>query len=338
MRRSIVYIVLFLWATISYSQDIHFSNFHTNVLNVNPALTGFYKGKYRISGTIRDQYRAVAVPYQTVSLGFDAHKKSFLRKSNDAGYGLLLNYDIAGDARFNTIQVNVPLAIHMKNYKKTSIFSFGIMPGFYNNSLEYTYLRFPKQFDGVQYNPLLPHGENPDHTSQSFFNLNAGIQINHKIDRKNSFSVGFSGNNLTAPDMSFYTNKIVKLPRRWLTHAMGIFYVNDDLDILPAVKMQFQGAQQEYHFGALAMRYTHNMSIPRIFGGVWFRSRDTDAIILGIGCNYNGMDIILNYDINISSLKQVSKGRGAMELTLTYLVYDKRKKRKMKSVKCPSYL
>ncbi len=338
MLKRTLLILLLVSGFCMRAQDIHFSNFYTNVLNVNPALTGFYKGKFRFSGTVRDQYRTVAIPYQTASLSFDAALKNFIKRGSETGYGILINYDIAGDSRFSTVQASIPLAIHIKDYSKTLFYSFGIMPGFIHNTLEYAYLKFPDQFDGEKYDPSIGHGEDPNLSNKTSFNLNAGFHLHWKINKNNNLSVGFSANNLTAPDMSYYDGLKVKLPRRWLAHLSANVYVGENIDLIPSAKIQFQGTQQEYQFGLMAMYYTQNRSIPMVYGGAWMRSKNYDAVILGVGLNYLGIDVILNYDINLSSLKNASNGHGAFELSLTYIVFDSRKRGKMKAVKCPGYL
>jgi len=320
------------------AQDIHFSNFYTNVLNVNPALTGFFRGKYRISATVRDQYRTVSTPYQTFSLSFDGRANNFLKKGKNIGYGFLCNYDKAGDSHFNTVQISIPLSQHFRSESKKWLYSYGIIPGIYSNTIEYTYLRFPDQFDGVRYNPLIETGETPINNGQAFFNIGAGVQATFKPNDDNSYTLGFAGNNLTSPNMSFYEDKEVILKERWTLHGLARIFINANLDVIPSVKLQFQGTQHEYQFGGMFMNYTNNVSIPRISAGVWMRARDKDAVIFSLGCNYVGFDIFLNYDLNISTLKTVSHGYGAMEITLTHQIFEGRKKKKMKSVKCPSYM
>lgn len=320
------------------AQDIHFSNFYTNVLNVNPAFTGYFKGKYRYNITYRDRFRTVAVPYQTVSLGIDTKTSKLHGFNKIFGYGLLLNYDIAGDSFFNTVQLQIPLShIHTTSNKQWNL-SVGLLPGLVFNSLDYTLLRFPDQFDGIQYNPNLPLTEEFDKTNSVFFNIGAGGQATFKPNKKQSYTAGVAGYNLTSPNISFFNDKQVRLYPRLLVHAMAIVEVKPDIDMVPAAKMQFQGTQKEFHVGAMVIKYFDNLSIIDISGGVWFRSRDKDAVIVGIGCNYMGYTVLCNYDINISSLKKASNGHGAFEISVSSILYEQKKRRKMTSVKCPPYL
>lgn len=324
--------------TSIHAQDIHFSNFYTNVLNVNPAFTGYFNGKYRYNLTYRDRFRTVAVPYQTVSLGIDTKTSKLRGHRKIIGYGVLLNYDIAGDSQFNTIQLHFPLSYIHSTPNKMWNLSGGLIPALVFNSLDYTLLRFPDQFDGIQYNPDLPLTEEFDKTNRSFFNIGAGGQITYKPKKTQSYTIGVAGYNLTQPNISFFDDKTVRLYARTMLHAMAMVEIKPDLDMVPAAKMQFQGTQKEYHIGAMLIKYFDNLSIIDISGGIWFRSRERDAIILGIGCNYQGYSVLCNYDINISSLKKASNGHGAFEVSVSSILYEQKKRRKMQSVKCPPYL
>jgi len=337
--KQVFYIICFLLCILHVSaQDIHFSNFYTNVLNVNPAFTGYFRGKYRYNITYRDRFRTVAVPYQTVSFGIDTKTSKLKGFRKIIGYGVLLNYDIAGDSQFNTVQLQFPLSYIHTFPNKIWTISGGVMPAFVFNSLDYTVLRFPDQFDGIQYNPDVPVSEEFDKTNSVFFNVGAGGQITAKPNKRQTYTVGIAGYNLTQPNISFFDDKSVRLYPRTLMHAMAIVEIKPDVDMVPAAKMQFQGKQKEFHVGAMFIKYFDNLSIQDISGGAWFRSRDKDAIILGIGCNYMGYTVLCNYDINISNLQKASNGHGAFEISVSSILYEQKKRRKMTSVKCPPYL
>ena len=335
--------IIMLWFVLcfsytTHSQDIHFSNFYTNVLHVNPAYAGFFNGTYRFSATIRDQYRTVAIPYKTATITFDTKQSLKTRQRDYIGYGAIFTYDIAGDSYFSSTQFSIPLAFHTGTTQNIWQSSFGIIPGLFSNSIDYSLLRFPDQFDGVKFNEDAITNEEFDNNGKLYFNIGAGARFMYTPNRKYRYGIGGSVYNITQPNISFYNNKNVILPIRYLVHASAQIEVTPQVDILPGLKFQFQGAQQEYHFGLMALKHTNNIQIPRIFGGAWFRSRDKDAIILGLGMLYKGYEIVLNYDINISSLRTASGGHGAVELTVTYIWHEHQKRRRMTPVKCPGFL
>ena len=52
-------------------QDLHFSQFYNNPLNLNPGLTGVFQADQRFAGSYRNQWRAVPVSYTTFSATYD---------------------------------------------------------------------------------------------------------------------------------------------------------------------------------------------------------------------------------------------------------------------------
>ena len=55
------------------------------------------------------------------------------------------------------------------------------------------------------------------------------------------------------------------------------------------------------------------------YGGAWFRATGTDAVIPYIAGEYKDFRLGLSYDVNVSSLSEVSKGKGGFEVSLIYI-------------------
>ena len=49
----------------AFGQDIHFSQFYSSPLTLNPAYTGNYEGNWRVMSNYRTQWSAIAEPYKT---------------------------------------------------------------------------------------------------------------------------------------------------------------------------------------------------------------------------------------------------------------------------------
>ena len=80
----------------TYAQDIHYSQFFNSPLNLNPALAGIFNGDGRVHANIKEQWSSVPVGYTSGDLGLDL-KHGVGQKGHFLGYGVLLNYDRAGD-------------------------------------------------------------------------------------------------------------------------------------------------------------------------------------------------------------------------------------------------
>lgn len=336
-NKALTYCVLCLFAIQSFAQDIHFSNFYTNTLNVTPADAGFFTGKSRFCLAYRDQYRTVADPYQTFSANFDG-KYTKRQWNYIIGYGMLINYDMAGDADYTTVQFGIPLAQHFRLVGNTVIISYGILPAMHYNTLNYTKLAFGEQFDGTKYNPDIPVTEAFDGNSAVYFDLSVGAQGTFKPQKNQTYTIGVAMYNLNQPDISFFNAGDAILLHRFLVHGNAIIGVTNNIDVIPGFKMQFQGKQHEFHFGGMGIFYFEKSAISQVQTGAWFRSKNKDAVIFGLGCRYMGFDIMLDYDLNISRLRTASNGHGAVEITLTYIVDNSNKSKKMTAVRCPHSL
>ena len=87
------------------AQDLHFSQFYHSPLNINPALTGVFKGDLRFAGNYRRQWQSVPIPYLTFSAAFDM--KYFHRKLGNGFFagGFIFDHDKSGDAEMRYTQI-----------------------------------------------------------------------------------------------------------------------------------------------------------------------------------------------------------------------------------------
>ncbi|HMZ89019.1 MAG TPA: type IX secretion system membrane protein PorP/SprF, partial [Chitinophagales bacterium] len=67
MKRVVAFWICCLCASVTYAQDIHFSQFFAAPILVNPANTGNFIGSARIGLNYRDQWGSVTIPYRTFS-------------------------------------------------------------------------------------------------------------------------------------------------------------------------------------------------------------------------------------------------------------------------------
>ena len=99
--KTVLFILGLVLSTLSFSQDIHLSQFYMSPLQQNPSMAGAI---YPLEANIayKDQWRSVASPFRTVSLGY--HMR-FDKKRSSNGYlaaGVSFFNDKAGDANLGT--------------------------------------------------------------------------------------------------------------------------------------------------------------------------------------------------------------------------------------------
>jgi hypothetical protein len=66
------------------------------------------------------------------------------------------------------------------------------------------------------------------------------------------------------------------------------------------------------------------------------RARDAGIVVFGL--NYNNLRFFISYDINISKLSAISKGRGGTEFSLIYIFSKIRPFDAPHYRKCPDFI
>src|SRR5688500_8005409 len=115
-----MHLIKFIFFTIlasAYSlsaQDIHFSQYNTSPLTLNPALTGFYTGDYRITFNYRSQWGSFTDPYRTLAASFEVSAFKGKLKNDHLGIGLSFSNDKSGEIELGTNYITLSAA-----YRKT---------------------------------------------------------------------------------------------------------------------------------------------------------------------------------------------------------------------------
>jgi len=339
MRKGLLTLISFIiFIAFSSAQDIHFSDFYSSPLNLNAALTGEFGGNYRYQANYRWQYGTVTVPYQTFSISADVKNNASRRKAPPIGYGFILNYDFTGDSKYTSYQFGIPIAYHYMFPSKKTRLSYGIIPQLIFNQIDFSSLQFPDQFIYDKFYQTSSTKDIIPHNKLSYINFSSGINATFITSNKSTLDIGFNVANITAPSLSFYTDNSSILDRRFSTMTKFRYRVMSTFDLVPSAIFQFQGKLREYQFGAKGIYYLDNMTVPSMNFGAWYRSRNSDALILNFGFNLRGYIIGLNYDINLSKLSTASDGIGAVELTLLYIYNRSLVPHKREAMKCPTHL
>ncbi len=294
-----------------------------------------FDGDYRFAANQRTQWRSVTVPYSTFSLSADAFQP-FQQKNIAAG--VQLNHDIAGDSRFRTFQLNFTGAYLLPlGADSSSRLSFGALAGVTNRNLSDAALRFDNQYDGYQYNASLPTGEVLARESRTYLNLQFGIGYFKSLSERNFIQAGIGIANLTKPRQSYFEVNSVTLDRRVNVHGMLNYALNEKIELIPSVLLQFQGKYRELIAGS-QMRYVivREKGVYRALrAGIFYRSGD--AGYLSVGLDYDQWIAGISYDINLSDLVPASRYRGGLEFSVIRTLSVFRPKRVQHRI-CPDYI
>lgn len=310
-------IVLFsLCCAISvWSQDFHLSQYDAAALNVNPALTGVFKGDYRVHGHYRTQWSAVATkPFTTGLVSFD------MRHNKNWGFGGQIANFRAGTGGYNVVGV-LPSASYKFaiGEEKIHFLSFGAQLGFFQKSINSSSLTFASQYvktNGGEFNPGIPSGE--VFLNNGIFKLDLNLGVMYYFSKPNNRINPFGGitfYHLNRPTESFLgeSNKLAIRPQ---VIAGTRIIINPKIAITPKLFYQYQDKASEFTYALASQFYLETYDI-FLLGTVIFRNED--AAIFEFGAKYGNFIGRISYDINTSNLTSVSSGRGATELSLTYI-------------------
>jgi type IX secretion system PorP/SprF family membrane protein len=310
-----------------HAQDFQLSMYDAAPLFLNPAMTGLMDSKVRFHAQYRNQWNAVAYkPLTTALVSFDVPKGKW-------GIGGQITNMRAGLGNYNALQILGSLSYCVAlDKKKYHNLSFGLQAGVTQKRIEYQVLTFDSQWttaNGGSFNRDQSSGENFGNgvQFQEAVNFGALYFFGKQQSRINPF-VGASFFNLTRPREQFVGSDN-RLPIRSFYHAGVRLNVSELFYFIPKALFYTQAGQFQQTYAVDAGYFFKG---ERFFalGGYLYRTGDASVAYLGL--KKDNYIIKLSYDFNTSSLRTVSKTRGAYELSFTWLG----KKNKNNEVKnCP---
>lgn len=313
------------------AQDKHFTQFYAAPLTLNPALTGAFEGRYRVSTIYRDQWRkALDNPIKTFALAgdfrFDAPGKSV--REDAIGLGLLFFNDKVSVIDFNTTQIAVSLAYHKSlDVSNRQYLSLGIQGGLTQRNVNYESLNFHDEFNGFS-GYTLETGEDLPENNFSYADYNVGLNYTAKIGRAGHVFAGVSMHHFMQPNISFFknTNEGDKLYAKYSAQLAANFPLGKTsrVSFLPRFLVAKQGPHLEINTGANFRTTLGQYGSSAFHIGGWARpvrsveGIGVDAVVALVGFEFNNVLLGLSYDLNIKALS-ANQRQGAFELSIAYL-------------------
>lgn len=319
-------------------QDLHYSQFMSSPVYLNPATTGVFKGTFRLSLNGKNQWESITKPYQNISLAFDMAPLQRRFRRDAIGLGVVIHADIAGDSKFTTTTPALTASyIRVLDRRGRHTVSAGLQGGWVFRSINYDALSFSNQFNGSTYDPTLPDNEVFQLDNYNYFDLGAGAHWHYQMNREKSVYAGVGGFHFLHPKQSFMGDAQIKLDAKWNIYAGGQFNVSPVFDVLPQVLIMKQGPYSELLMGG-QLKYIQNRysksEYTSVNVGLFYRNQD--AMVFMTGFDYRQFVFGFSYDLNVSSLKPASNLRGGIEFSLVY-VYNKYKQKRRKEIPCPIF-
>jgi type IX secretion system PorP/SprF family membrane protein len=318
------------------SQDRLFSQFYNSPLSLNPALTGSFEGRYRVSSIYRDQWaKAIDNPYKTFSTAIDVRWRMATKSasSNDkAAVGLLFFTDQAGTLDFSTTQISVSGAYHkaLDNFN-TQYLSLGFQAGMSQRNLNYGKVTFEDQFNGTT-GYTDPTSERFPDNNYAFADFSFGLNYAYS-PRYSGFRAyfGASMHHFLSPSVSFFKRDDLesmfeenKLHPRYTAQASAVVPISEYFSILPRAIFDRQSSHMKLDAGTNIRLSTSEYRNSAIHFGSYVRpvvdynnKARLDAVVALVGLEFNNFLLGFSYDINIKGISIYN--RRAFEISIAYL-------------------
>jgi hypothetical protein len=307
-----------LWPFTDAAQDIHFSMFYASPLNLNPALSGVNDGVFRAAGIYRNQWRSISTPFVSYSGSFDMKLLQTKIPKDIFGIGALFVGDKSGDGKLTMNSGMLSAAYHKSLDKdKKHLLGLGIQLGYTQKSLQWQQLAFPNQFNGQDFDLTISNNEQFNRPQVGYFDMNAGFLHQSTIKDVVGIMTGVTVYHLVPPKESLLGDKTAILSNRITAHAGLRIKAVKNLFITPNFIYQYQSKAQEMNLGSgVEYHIPAGKSVMVAAVGGWYRVNDAAIVTAGFG--YYNLRVMAAYDINISSLRAATNGRGGFEIAVIY--------------------
>lgn len=316
------------------AQDFHFTQFDMSPSTLNPALTGAYEGTFRIGGIYRDQWASVSSnPFRTPSFYIDMPVIRGFAANHWVGAGVSFLSDQVGAFNYQNTLAGGSLAYHMA-FKDGTTVSIGGQVNNVQRRVDIAALQMEDGFDPTT-GGFIPGAIDQANLNEnaSFMDVAAGLNVSRAFGTGDKVRVnaGVSAYHLNAPTDGFLGGET--LPLRLTGHAKADIDLNEKLVLTPAVLYQNMAGSNEINAVAM-IGYRLNPEFMVQYGQGWRVGDATNAIF---AVQYNRLRVGASYDINISSLNNVTNAQGGFELAFSYIAHIFTAPKSKPVIFCPSF-
>ncbi len=334
MLKKIITTLLITCTFLVNAQDIHFSQINESPLWLNPANAGMMNGYFRATAQYRSQWAAMGNAFQTMGVSLDAIALKTTKNKAYLGIGMMVFNDKAGVAKLGNTLGQLHLNAILKASDNSKICG-GMYIGFNQNTAKYGSLTFENQYDGKTLDNTLSSGENVGYLNFTTTDVGAGVNYefsNAKVDMQRddvfSFKVGGAVHHLNQPTMKYSANSNYRLPMRFVGQVESrIDFKGSRASMHPSLIYLQQAKATQITVGTHFMvrfkngtKKTGAITETGLSFGLFYRVKD--AVIPQFKLDLGKYAVGLAYDINISTYKQASMGKGGMEIFLKIMSLD----------------
>ncbi len=337
LNRFTLVLGIFFFAQFTNAQDFHYSQFYNAPYTISPGLTGIFNGDERLTGSIRDQWRAVPVPWFNFGVGYD--RKIYPRKAEKGFFaaGISFNYDTQGDSKLQLANLNLT-GSYTRILNHRNLITIGALVGVANRGFDQANLTWDRFWDASTFTVNSGAGSGETFLFERFTFLETSLGLNYRWQKtsRTNLDLGVGGWHLTTPRARFNsgTTDGQSLPIRLSAYGIYSRELTDKLDLQLDALYQRQITYDELLFGGyvnLHLNQERGKNLQVRFG-VGYRTRK--AIYPKIGFEINNLMVAGSWDIYLTDLTADHGGAGP-ELHLRYIIKHVKPLGKFKT--CPIF-
>lgn len=313
-KRVLFPILLFaVFASELKAQDPQFTQFYANPLYLNPAFAGTARCP-RIAMNYRNQWPNIDRGYVTYSASYDMHVAPLA-----GGIGILVSSDNQANGTLKTTNASFMYSYLLSPSRRFSL-KFALQAGYLQEKLDVGNLHYGDMIDprrGFVWNTA----EKQPSAQKGAVDFSAGM-----LGYSKNYFFGFAANHINQPDIGLLNTS--KLPVKFTAHGGVIIPLEKGNESYLSPNILFQ-SQQKFMQLNLGLYYVNGPFV----AGLWYRNND--AMIALVGIQNDNFKFGYSYDITVSKL--ASNTAGAHEISLQIQFECRAKKKKYRTISCPSF-
>ena len=334
-------LTLLLVMTLSgslFSQDYHFSQFFATPVSLNPALTGLFPGRYRVSLATRSQWnQTLETPFSTSAFAADFHYfvNPNKRQYKDAfGVGVVFASDRVSEINYSVNQIMVSGAFHKSlDPKNNQTLSLGFQLGVVQRNVSYDQLTFEDSFDGTSTYVEGASLEDLPVNNYAFGDYNIGLNYAYAPKNQTAVFVGAALHHFNQPEQSFYAEdtrgediEVSSILDQRVSGYLNLrIPLTRDVTVSPRIYAFSQGPHLVTNAGS-NIRFLIDDSQGSAFHlGAYARgvgnegSFGLDSAVGMVGFEIARFLVGVSYDVGLNGLTTNRRHQGAFELNIAYL-------------------
>ncbi|MCP4520488.1 MAG: type IX secretion system membrane protein PorP/SprF [Cytophagales bacterium] len=286
-----------------FGQDLHFSQFYSSPLTLNPANTGEMNKDIRASFIRREQWSSIASSFITNALSTDFSFTGGILSQDKLAFGVVLYDDNMGEGIIKSQSALFSTAYHRAiDRHHLHDLSLGLQVGMMRKNIDGDF-QFESQFNDWRFDNGIESGENLDALNDNNFSLHIGVLWKYTIKpKKLRYYLGVSGFQVTAPSEGFLSSTDNSLSPRLTIHTGVDYKITEKFILSPKFLFMTQSNARDINLGAMvSYDFSENF---RLMGGAWTRLSDANIMMVGTRL-YKNYEVKFSYDATSSSLVDV---------------------------------